>query len=134
MQYFFDTLRPLFLFSSNNHVILKLKRVGITGSHLSLLTNYLGAGHFQRLVIEGCLSDCRATVLFGVPQGSILGTLLVILFFHDINRLPILTEICAYHTQVVYRVPSSTIPDTVQESLQRIAEQCCTWSLRTNTG
>ena len=43
--------------------------------------------------------------------------------FYDINclsRSP--TEICAYHTQVVYLVPSSTQPDTVQESLRRIAD------------
>ena len=40
------------------------------------------------------------------------------------------SEICAYYTQVVYRVPPSTIPDTVQESLQRIADKCCTWFLR----
>ena len=51
-----------------------------------------------------------------------LGTLLVILYVYDINRLSSSSEICACHTQkIVYRVPPSTIPDTVQESLQRIA-------------
>ena len=61
-----------------------------------------------------------------------LGTLLVILYVYDINRLSSPTEICAYHTQVVYRVPPSTVSDTLQESLQRIADQCWTWFLRTN--
>ena len=41
---------------------------------------------------------------------------------HDINRLSSPTEISPCHIQVVYRVPPSTIPDTVQESLQRIAD------------
>ena len=67
-----------------------------------LLTYYLGTGHFQRLLIEG--------------------TLLVILYVYDINRLSSPSEICACHTQVVYRVPPSTIPDTVQESLQRMGD------------
>ena len=61
-----------------------------------------------------------------------LGTLLVILYVYDINRLSSPTEICAYHTHVVYRVPPSTVSDTLQESLQRIADQCWTWFLRTN--
>ena len=51
-----------------------------------------------------------------------LGTLLVISYVYDINRLSSPTEICAYHTQVVYRVPPSTVSDTLQESLQRIAD------------
>ena len=51
-----------------------------------------------------------------------LGTLLVILYVYDIHRLSSPTEICACHTQVVYRVPPSTVSDTVQESLQRIAD------------
>ena len=46
-----------------------------------------------------------------------LGTLLVILYVYEVNRLSSSSEICACHT----RVPHSTIPDTVQESLQRIA-------------
>ena len=50
------------------------------------------------------------------------GTLLVILYVYDINRISSPTEICACHTQVVYRVPPSTIPDTVQESLRRIGD------------
>ena len=50
-----------------------------------------------------------------------LRTLLVILYVYDINRLSSSSEICACNTQIVYRVPPSTIPDTVQESLQRIA-------------
>ena len=50
-----------------------------------------------------------------------LRTLLVILYVYDINRLSSSSEICACHTQIVYRVRPSAIPDTVQESLQRIA-------------
>ena len=50
-----------------------------------------------------------------------LRTLLVILYVYEVNRLSSSSEICACHTQIVYRVPPSTIPDTVQESLQRIA-------------
>ena len=98
----------------------KVKKSWYNRFSSSLLPNYLGTGHFQRLVIEGCLSNCRTTILSGVSQRSIIGTLWLSCI--DINRLSSPTDICAYHTQVVYLVPSSTIPDTVQESLRRIAD------------
>ena len=118
-------------FDSVDHQILlrKLQSYGVAGRLFHWFRDYL-SGPTQRVVIEGVPSNW-SPVVSGVPQGSLLGPLLFVVF---VNNLPEAifdgsSPIYADDTKLYRTICSPTASEYLQESLSNLN----TWSLENNT-
>ena len=96
----------------HDRLLFKLERFDIH----SWLSDFL-LGRVQRVVVEGCQSDW-APVRTGVPQGSILGPLLFILYVNENpDHLSSPSVIFADAALMYNRCPPSSTSETAKESV-----------------
>ena len=89
----------------------------------------------QRVVVDGQFND--RNVISGVPQGSVLGPLLFILYTHDMwFGLENILLSYADDATLLARIPSpnrrSDVTESINGDLSKISAWCNLWSMRLN--
>ena len=113
-------------FDKVNHAVLinKLRKYNIGASLLKWFSSYLH-GRQQRVTVLGAISSSRS-ISSGVPQGSILGPILFLLYANDLPDVVVNSTVACFADDTkIFRCIDS-IPDAVL--LQRDLDHLDNWS------
>ena len=112
----------------HKRLLCKLEAYGVSGTLLNWFKAFL-CDRRQRVVINGTASDW-APVLSGVPQGSILGPLLFILYINDLpNNLQCNIKMFADDVAVYKSIVTREDCDMLQHDLSSISLWCQDWQM-----
>ena len=116
-------------FDRVNHqgIHYKLCSVGVGGSVLSVLTQFL-SNRPQYVVVDGCRSKL-VNVVSGVPQGSVLGPQLFLLYTAELFSI-VENKLFGYadYSTLVAVAPSPVERVAVSESVNRDLNRVSVWS------
>ena len=113
----------------------KLRSVGVGGSVINIIEHFL-ANRTHRVVIDGVESS-SVPVISGVPQGSVLGPLLFLVYTSELSEIVENTLVTyADDSTLLATVPSPAKRVNIGESLNRhitrISEWCMRWGMLVN--
>ena len=113
-------------------LLFNLKSYGIEGNLLKLLENYLH-NRKQRVVLNGQCSSWK-NILSGVPQDSVLGTLLFLIYINDLpDGINSLCKIFADDTSIFSKVHSKHLSQTnLNNDIRNITEWAFQWKMQFN--
>ena len=115
----------------HHRLLLKLDSVGIRGHDLTWITSFL-TDRRQRVLLDGCSSDW-VNVTSGVPQGSVLGPLLFIIYINDIGSdLTSCTRLFADDCTVFKETNLHQDCDSLQGDLNGLLKWTQKWQLKLN--
>ena len=116
---------------AHKKLLHKLSHYGIQSNIHKWITTWL-TSRTQRVLVEGCTSSSKQ-VLSGVPQGTVLGPLMFLLYINDIDTsisssIRLFADDC-----VLYRVIKSPQDNLIlQQDLTQLAQWTDTWQMRLN--
>ena len=114
--------------------MLKLSKYGISGKILDWIEAFLTKRR-QRVVLGESISEWK-DVISGVPQGSVIGPVLFIIYINDLpDNLSNITKIYADDTKILGRIRKNFIEqDTLlmQEDINKVYDWTNTWLMRLN--
>ena len=113
----------------HSRLITKLQNYGITGKTLDVIADFLSGRSFT--VRVGNSHSKYHDVTSGVPQGSVLGPLLFVLYVNDLPE-GIRSSISLFADDVKMYAPASSVIDT-QMDIDRLHQWQLLWLLKFNT-
>ncbi len=115
----------------HRRLIQKLECYGITGKLLKWIKSFL-TNRKQRVALNGFLSMWKL-VLSGVPQGSVLGPFLFVIFINDLQDvLKVVSKMYADDTKLISKLSSPNSWMDLQSDLDNACEWSNKWLLEFN--
>ena len=113
-------------------LLFKLRQHGIAGPLLKWISDYL-SDRTQRVAVKSCVSSTRS-VNAGVPQGSVLGPLLFLIYVNDIaDSLLSLTRLFADDSSLFYSTSSILdLQGIINHDLQILSAWAKQWLVNFN--
>jgi len=122
-------------FDTVSHVELmhKLQAYGVHCSLLSLIADFLD-GRSQRVMLPGGTSTWKP-VLSGVPQGSVLGPLLFLLYINDVTDLfhdTVSSNLFADDIKIYMEIENNSQTVIFQDYINAVFDWAIKWQLKIN--
>ena len=115
----------------HQRLLSKLKAYGILGRYYTWIENFL-TNRRQRVVVGDEKSEWE-TVRSGIPQGSVLGPLLFVIFINDLpDAVSSTIKIFADDTKMYRRINSDDDAKLLQSDIDKLYEWTKTWQLKFN--
>ena len=115
----------------HKRLLRKLEAYGIKGDTLTWIRNFLSCRR-QMVVVNGKLSSWEE-ILSGIPQGSVLGPILFIIFINDLpDEVMCTANIFADDTKLFHCINSQEYRVLLQDDLNRLVEWSRQWQMSFN--
>ena len=110
-------------------LMVKLENYGVIGRLHNWINNFV-TGRTQRVVVSNCFSS-DSFVISGVPQGSVLGPILFLVYINDLDKIfsdqlcltsKLFADDCKLYSRVIINHPS--------HDLQLALNRLCSWAVK----
>lgn len=116
----------------HQRLVNKLESYGIKGEVKTWITNFLN-NRTQRVSVNGNLSNW-ADVTSGIPQGSVLGPVLFVIFINDLpNAVRSVVRIFADDTKMYGKATTTEDRVELQKDIDNLSKWSDNWQLKFNT-
>jgi hypothetical protein len=114
----------------HNKLLVKLAQYGIAGPLRKIIKSFL-TNRTQQVVVDGVKSH-SAYITSGVPQGSVLGPLLFVIYINDLADIfpeGVISKLFADDAKLYTEIRTSDDIDNLQFSIDKLSAWAETWQL-----